>query len=168
MELPLFEQVAELIRALIPEDPRTGGSGSRGRSSKDQPESERELRVRAHRRGVKVWFSTAKPPKEHYEAQLMSRPDVDGRQGMALEIGFHLENRDAADNEQALALLVGSEKSWRKILGSEAQAGEFFGGGNWRRISEAWIEPDLEDPELSFEIASRLVDYLVALEPVRT
>ncbi len=102
VELGVFDQTSEVIRARAPD--HLG-----------------ELRVRAHRRGVKIWFETDVPNKEHYEAQLLSRHYVDGVDGMALEIG-----------------------------------------------SEAWIEPDLDDPELAFEIAARLVDYLLVIEPARS
>ena len=39
MELPLFDQVADVVRALTPED--LG-----------------QLKLRTHRRGIKVWFNT--------------------------------------------------------------------------------------------------------------
>lgn len=148
MELGLFEEVADVVRALMPDelgDPR----------------------LRAHRRGIKVWFGPAKAPREHYEAQQLPRRHVDGRDGLALEIGFHAEHPDAAANDDILDRLVAAEKRWRSVLGAEAEMGEFFGAANWRRISEAWIEPDLDDPELAFEVASRLVDYVNALEPIR-
>ena len=148
MELGLFDEVAEAVRALAPDE--LG-----------------ELRLRAHRRGVKVWFGTPKPTREHYEAQQLPRHYVDGRNGMAIEIGFHAEHPDATANDSVLEVLVAAEKRWRRGLGREAEIGEFYGAANWRRISEAWIEPDLDDPELAFEVASRLVDYLNALEPVR-
>ena len=38
---------------------------------------------------------------------------------------------------------------------------------DWRRLSELWADPDLSDPAMGFEIAGRLTDYLVALEPCR-
>ncbi len=148
MDLPLFDQVADVVRALTPEE--LG-----------------ELKLRTHRRGIKVWFNTEKAPREHYEAQLLARRHVDGKDGMALEIGFHAENPDANANATILADIVKSEKKWRKILGDNAESGEFYGAANWTRVSEAWLEPDLEDPELSFEVASRLVDYLEAIEPAR-
>lgn len=148
MELPLFEQVADAIRSLTPEE--LG-----------------ELRWRSHRRGIKVWFDTETAPREHYEAQVVARRHIDGRDGMALEIGFHAEHQDLERNIEAVAAIEASEKTWRKILGREAEIGPFFGADNWRRISEAWFEPDLDDPELPVEVASRLVDYLEAIEAAR-
>lgn len=148
MELPLFEQVADLIRALTPEE--LG-----------------ELHVRAHRRGVKVWFDQATVPKEHYEAQMLARRHIDGRDGMAIEVGFHSEHPKKPDNEAALARVLAHEANWRDTLGVEAVAGVFFGADNWTRVSETWIEPDLDDPELAFELASRTVDYLTSIEPAR-
>jgi len=146
VELSLFEQVDDLIHALCPE--HLG-----------------DLHSRAHRRGVKVWFDAEKSPREHYEAQVLARRHVDGVEGMALEIGFHAEHPKPADNEAALQGALDNETSWRTKLGSEAEAGPFFDAPDWRRISEAWIEPDLDDPELAFEVASRVVDYLSALQP---
>lgn len=148
MDVPLFDQVGDLVRAMAPED-----LGA--------------LKLRSHRRGLKVWFDTDKPPREHYEAQVLARRYVDGRDGLALEVGFHAENRDEVENQQAIDTLMTSEKKWRKELGAEAEVAPFYGADQWRRISEAWIEPDLEDPELAFELASRMVDYLIALEPQR-
>ena len=86
---------------------------------------------------------------------------------MALEIGWHAEYRDPAENEAALDALLGKEKQWRKRLGAEAEAAPFYGADEWRRVSEAWIEPDLDDEELAFEIAGRLTDYMTSLEPHR-
>lgn len=148
MEQSLFEQVGEAVRSMVPD-----GLG--------------EYRSRSHRRGVKVWFDTEKPGREHFEAQLLSRRHVDGTEGMALEVGFHAEHRDPALNEQVIERLESRSKTWRKQLGKEAEVGEFFGADQWRRVSEAWIEPDLEDPELVIEVAARLVDYLAAIEPAR-
>lgn len=148
MELSLFEEVGDLVLAMTPEE-----LGS--------------VRFRAHRRGIKVWFDTEKAPREHYEAQQLPRRHVDGRDGMAIEVGFHTEHPDEAKNDEVLERMTASEKRWRKVLGPEAEIGEFYGSTSWRRISEAWIEPDLDDPELSFELASRLVDYLTAIEPAR-
>ncbi len=47
-------------------------------------------------------------------------------------------------------------------------AGECLGrADHWRRISETWPDPDLDDPELGTELAMRLLDYIEALEPAR-
>lgn len=126
-----------------------------------------DVRVRAHRRGVKVWFDTEAPTKEHYEAQMLSRRYVDDRDGMAVEIGFHSEHKEPAKNVTVIDRITSTEKKWRKELGKEPQVDIFFGADNWRRVSEAWIEPDLDDPEITFEIASRLVDYVSVIEPAR-
>jgi hypothetical protein len=87
---------------------------------------------------------------------------------VALEVGFHAENPDRVLNERALADLLGGEKTWRKVLGSAAVAGEFIDDRHgWRRLSEAWPDPDLGDPDLPLELATRLTDYITALEPLR-
>ena len=132
------------------------------------PEEIGAVRVRAHRRGVKVWFDTDAATKEHYEAQLLSRKYVDGRNGMAVEIGFHSEHKEQAKNIEVIERVMTTEKKWRRELGKEPEVDVFYGADNWRRISEAWLEPDLDDPEITFEIASRLVDYVSAIEPART
>lgn len=149
MELGVFDEVSELVRALSPDDLGP-------------------VHVRAHRRGVKVWFGPAAPPKEHYEAQLLSRRYVDETDGMAIEIGFHAEHGDLAANLAAIDRVSKYEDEWRKVLGDEPEIAAFFGADNWRRVSEAWIEPDLDDPELAFEVASRLVDYLSVIERARS
>jgi len=148
VELPLFEQVADLVRALIPDE--LG-----------------DLRWRAHRRGIKVWFDTDQAPKEHYEAQHLPRRHVDGQEGLAIEVGFHAEHPNQDTNVAAIDQIARSEKAWRKVLGPQPECGVFYGSETWRRVSEAWIEPDLDDPELAFEIAGRLVDYLTMIEPAR-
>lgn len=145
MDLSVFDEVAELVLAMAPGD----------------------VHVRAHRRGVKVWFDSKEVPREHYEAQLLSRRYVDGSEGMALEIGFHAEYKTELENVEVIDRLLASEMVWRAEIGDEAIVDVFFGADNWRRVSEAWIEPDLDDPEITFEVASRLVDYVTVLEPAR-
>jgi hypothetical protein len=147
MELPLFDQVDDLVRALTPAE--LG-----------------ELRSRTHRRGMKAWFGDDKPNRSHYEAQVLARRHVDGVDGMALEIGFHAEHGDVATNVAILVGLESRQNTWREILGDPAEAGIFYDAPDWRRVSEAWIEPDLDDPDLAFEVASRLVDYLMAIQPL--
>ena len=113
-----------------------------------------------HRRGLKVWYGDAK--KEHYEAQLIRTDD-----GAALEIGFHAEHPKVEENQAVVDRLVASERSWRRALGAEPEVGVFLGADRWRRISEVWDVPDPDDPESTVEIAARLADYALAMEPVR-
>lgn len=147
MDIPLFEQVADLVQAMTP-DALTG------------------VKTRAHRRGIKVWFGQEKAGREHYEAQILARTHVDGQPGSALEIGFHSEHRDPEVNQQVVAYLDDRAADWRPALGPEAELGVFYGADNWRRASEAWLDVDIDDPDLAFEIGTRLVDYVSALEPV--
>lgn len=151
MEVPLFELVGHAVRVAL--EPADG----------DAP-----VRIRAHRRGLKVWFGDQRPARQHYEAQLIPRRYVDGEHGTALEIGFHAEENDGDANTAALDALKGHERRWRKVLGEEAEAGPFLGRDGWTRISEVWIEPDLEEPDLVPEITDRLVRYIEALEPIRS
>jgi hypothetical protein len=147
----LFEDVSDALRGLSPADPD-------------------ELHCTHHRDGIKVWLGTAaKAPREHYEAQVVGPQYVPEARLLAIEVGFHSEHPQEADNEAVIAALVGSERSWRKQLGEEVLVGTFLGRAeHWRRISEVWPDPDMSDPELVFELAARLTDYLKALEPCRT
>lgn len=151
MESSLFDDVGDAVRGLLPAD--LG-----------------EPRVRAHRYGIKIWFGTEKPTREHYEAQVVGVRDVPAATTLALEVGFHSEHPKVEQNEAVIARLLGSEKAWRREVGREAEVAPFLGrADHWRRISETWLDPDLGEPGLAFEIASRLVDYIIALEPrVRT
>ena len=146
MELPLFEQVGELTRALVPAEVGT-------------------VRFRAHGRGVKVWLDSEKPPRNHFEAQLVPRRFLDGNDGAVLEVGFHAEHGDPDVNDATLATLAAVERRWRPGLGAEAEAGGFLGQQDWRRVSEVWLDPDPEDPEVAFELAARLADYITCLTP---
>jgi hypothetical protein len=149
VELLLFDEVADAVLSLVP--------GDLG-----------ELRCRAHRYGIKVWFGAATPAKEHYEAQVMGASAMDEARVLALEIGFHAEHPDEARNQALLDQLLKGERRWRQQLGNEAEAGSFLGRReDWRRISELWADPDLSDPAIGIEIATRLTDYVVALEPLR-
>jgi hypothetical protein len=148
MDLSLFEEVAEAIRGLIPPD--LG-----------------EVRCQARRYGIKVWFGADRAPREHYEAQVISPAGVEAASVLALEVGFHAEHPQAADNDKVMARLLATEPRWRKVIGKEAVAGPFLGRPDlWRRVSETWPDPDLGDTELPFEVAARLTDYVIALEPV--
>lgn len=147
--MELFEEVCEALRAVVPPELGT-------------------FRHRTHRYGTKVWFGPEAPPKEHYEAQVVGSRDVPAAQHLAVEVGFHSEHPKDAENEAVLQVLLRSESTWRKALGDEAEAGEFLGrADHWRRLSETWLDPDLEDPELGTELAMRLLDYIEAIEPLR-
>lgn len=148
MELELFDQVADALRAIAP--PELG-----------------QLRTQPRRWGIKAWFDADECPREHYEAQVIAAKHVAGAEVLAIEIGFHAEHPKPADNAEALAPLLADEAAWRAELGPDAEAGDFIGRGGWQRISETWADPDLGDPELCFEVADRLATYLTALEPVR-
>lgn len=132
------------------------------------PDELGEVRLYAHRYGIKVWFDTEKAPKEHYEAQVIGAKEVPDAKVLAIEVGFHAEHPKEDDNEAVLARLRASEKRWRKDVGKEAEVAPFLGRATkWRRVSETWPDPDLGDSELAFEIAARLTDYITALEPAR-
>jgi hypothetical protein len=149
VELSIFDEVGDALRALAP--PELG-----------------EEHHRAHRYGVKVWFGPATPPREHYEAQVVG-PDADKHATvLAIEVGFHSEYAQAADNDAVISHLLAHEKQWRRAVGKEAQVGGSIGRPDkWRRVSETWPDPDLGDGGLVIEIAMRLTDYITALEPVR-
>lgn len=151
MQQHLFEQVDQIVRSMVPDD-----FG--------------EYRSRVHRRGIKIWIGSAKPPREHYEAQFVSyrhldtdAPQPDDR--VAIEIGFHAEHPEEEKNQAVLDVIVGARTKWSKTLGAEPEAGLFLGRDSWRRLSEVWLDADPADGELAFELATRLVDYLEAVEP---
>jgi hypothetical protein len=149
MELSLFDEIGEASRAFAP--PELG-----------------EYHQRAHSYGVKVWFGPATPPKEHYEAQVVGADADKDATVLAIEVGFHSEYPKAVENDAVIAHLLANEKKWRRVVGKEAQVGEFLGRADrWRRVSETWPDPDLGDETLVIELATRLTDYITALEPVR-
>jgi hypothetical protein len=148
VELSLFEEVAEALRGMV--------DGDLG-----------VLRCRPRSYGIKVWFGPVKPPREHYEAQVISPHALDGAAVLGLEIGFHTEHPKLDDNERVLERLVAAERKWRRTLGKDVVVGPFLGRADlWRRVSETWADPDLGEPDLGMEVASRLADYIDALEPV--
>src|SRR5262245_46322893 len=143
MDPLLFGHVADAARTLVPAE--LG-----------------ELHSRSHRYGTKVWFgSPDAAPKEHYEAQVIGAKHVPGATVLGVEVGFHSEHPKVADNDAVLARLLATESRWRRRLGEEAEAGPFLGRADtWRRVSETWPDPDLDDEELVIELALRLVDYI--------
>ena len=99
------------------------------------------LHLRARRWALKAWFGPAEPVKEHYEAQLLG---------------------------DACLTRIQRAADWRAELGPEAEVGGFIGRPDqWRRVSEIWVDPDLSDDGIAWEIAARLTDYIVAIEPHR-
>lgn len=165
MELHLFEHAGELVRAMAAERPGgepTGGSGRRSAGGA-------AVRFRSHRRGVKVWFGPEKPTRFHYEAQvlparLLDDPPAEGL--AAIEVGFHAEHGDNRRNQAVADHLDRHRNTWVATLGEEAELGPFLGNGNWARLSEVWPGEDLDDPDLAFELAGRLVDYVETVEPL--
>lgn len=149
VESQLFEEVGDALRGMLPPD--LG-----------------ELRLRVRRYGIKVWFGPTDPPREHYEAQVISPDAVKDAKVVALEIGFHAEHSAANDNTKVIAALLEREGEWRPVVGDAAVVGPFLGRAtSWRRVSETWPDPDLGDPELAIELAAQLADYITALEPAR-
>jgi hypothetical protein len=149
VELSVFEAVGALLPGML-------------------PDSVGEVHHYAHKYGIKVWFDAEKATREHYEAQVVGAKDVPAAKVLAIEVGFHSEHAKEAENEAVLTKLLASEKRWRKDIGKEAEATVFLGRAeHWRRVSETWPDPDLGDPELAFELAARLTDYISAIEPVR-
>ena len=148
LRLHLFEQVADGLHALV-------------------PPALAPWHQRNHRYGIKVWRGEGpEAPREHFEAQVIGAKHVPGAAVLGLELGFHAEHPDPARNEAALERLVAAERKWRRELGTEPVAGPFLGTDRgWTRLSETWPDPDLDDPDLPFELAARLVDYLTALGP---
>lgn len=148
-QLSLFDGVADALRAMVPAE-----FG--------------ELRCPARRYGIKVWFGGEKPERAHYEAQVIAPRFAPDATVLALEVGFHAEYPRKADNDAALDSLLAAERKWRRKLGPEAEGGAFLGHAeSWRRLSETWPDPDLGSPDLAFEVAARLTDYITALEPLR-
>jgi hypothetical protein len=149
VEQHVFDEVAQALRGLLPDDLGV-------------------LQTKAHRYGIKVWFGPVKATREHYEAQVIGAKHVPEATVLAIEVGFHAENADPKRNEDAVAELVGQEKRWRRALGPEPVAAPFIADRHgWQRLSETWPDPDLGDPDLAFELAARLTDYITTLEPLR-
>lgn len=149
LQLHLFEQVADGLHSLVPDEIGP-------------------WRQRNHRYGIKVWLGTAsKPERLHLEAQVVGAKLVPEASVLAIEVGFHAEHPDPEVNRAALARLVAHERRWRRVLGTEPVAGPFLGRPrDWTRLSESWPDPDLGDPDLPLELATRLCDYLVTLGPL--
>jgi hypothetical protein len=129
------------------------------------PEELADFHHRVGWNGVKVWYGS--DHREHYECQYLARPD--GKPGAALEIGFHAEHPDHRRNDATLATLRADERSWRRALGKQAEAGAFLGGraDTWTRVSEVWLGDEVLRPDAAVEAADRLATYIEVLEPRR-
>ena len=114
----------------------------------------------SHARGVKIWFADA--TREHYEAQLIHDESM-----TKLEIGFHAEHSNGAQNDAILNHLLTLEPTWRAELGNEPETGAFIGRKGWTRISECWDPPAATSLDEAIEVAARLADYVNSLEPLR-
>jgi hypothetical protein len=113
---------------------------------------------------IKVWYDD---PPVHFEVQRLSGtwsplPDP------CLEIGLHLEFREAASNERILSRIVSARERWGRTLGA-AEAGAAFGpmASAWRRLSEVVELPAL-DEDFAGEVAERFASYIKALYPLIT
>ena len=139
MARAFFDQVSDALVGFLPPDLRRFGSVVGSRN-------------------VKVWYG--KDPHEHYEVQSLS--------ARRLEIGFHAEHPVAGRNDEVLAALTKRERTWRRALGTAAEAGPFLGRQRpWRRLSEVWDGPGLDTDEAAVEAAERLARYVRALERIR-
>jgi hypothetical protein len=147
MEDALFNEAADVLRSLLPGE--LDGA-----------------RMRARRYGIKVWFGSGDPAKEHYEAQVIGARYVPEATVLALEIGFHSEHANTAENKQTLESLLREERRWRKTLGADPVGGPFLGRESWCRLSETWVDPDLSNPDLAVEVGTRLYEYIAAFEPL--
>lgn len=151
MSRAFFESVDDALRSFVPARFRDYRSVKTGHN-------------------LKVWFGE---PREHYEVQFVSRSIVSPRTRGGrplLEVGFHAEHPTPDRNDQTLAALERAAKRWRKQLGESPDTGRFLGrqGSVWRRVSEVWDDNDFASPEVAIEAASRLANYIAALEPILT
>lgn len=113
-----------------------------------------------HRTTANLKVSSEPGARQHFELQLMR-----GTAGMAVEIGWHAEHKDAARNDEALAVLVAGERRWRKSL-PDAVCGPFARGPKaWRRVSEVWDGMTF-DEGVAVEAAEQLVRYVDVLQPL--
>ena len=139
MSRAFFEQLSDALAGFLPPGLRAYGSAIGSRN-------------------VKVWYGPES--HEHYEVQSLS--------SRRLEIGFHAEHPVETRNEEVMTALRARERTWRRALGKDAQAGPFLGRQRgWRRISEVWDGPGLDTDEAAVEAAERLARYIRTLEKIR-
>ena len=110
---------------------------------------------------IKIWYGD---PSVHFEVQMLSGTWAPQRKP-CLEIGLHLESKDAGRNEQILTRLVGERAIWGTGL-EAAEPGKAFGpmAARWRRVSEVVDLPAL-DEDFADEVAERFSSYIKTLRP---
>lgn len=111
---------------------------------------------------IKVWY---RDPAVHFEVQRLSGTWAP-TPSPCLEIGLHLESKDAERNARLLEKLLAKRQSWGRELES-AEPGEAFGpmGREWRRISEV-TELEGLDEDFAGEVAERFAGYIRNLYPL--
>ena len=111
---------------------------------------------------IKVWYDD---PSVHFEVQRLSGTWSPSPE-KCLEIGLHLECREAARNDRILSRIVQAREHWGPSL-NEAEAGAAFGpmASTWRRISEVVPLPAL-DEDFAGEVAERFACYIKTLYPL--
>jgi hypothetical protein len=113
---------------------------------------------------IKIWYGD---PAVHFEAQTLS-----GRwspsPGTCVEVGLHMEAKEAQRNQSILDGLVSSRDKWEAQLPA-AEHGSAFGpfASAWRRLSEVF-EVDALDEASADEVAERFSAYIVTLAPLLT
>lgn len=101
----------------------------------------------------KVWYGAEK--RIHFEVQFLRN----GR----LEIGLHFE-ADAETNERGAEALMRRKDAVRAALGEDVRFGEH--GRGWRSVAETWSGGNMRGEEAATEAASRLAEYVIALNPM--
>lgn len=111
---------------------------------------------------IKIWYSD---PAVHFEVQMLSGTWAPGHKP-CLEIGLHLESKDAERNDRILSRLLGEKATWGPDL-EAAETGRAIGpmASRWRRLSEVIDYPDL-DEDFAGEVAERFSSYIKVLHPL--
>ncbi len=143
MTRAFFDQIDDEVRGMVGPSLRNFNSEKSGRL-------------------IKVWYSD---PAVHFEVQVLTgswaphpRP--------CLEIGLHLESKDAEINDRVLNRLVRARETWGPGL-EAAESGHAIGpmSARWRRLSEVVDLPGL-DEDVADEVAERFASYIKLLQPL--
>lgn len=108
---------------------------------------------------IKIWYSD---PAVHFEVQVLTGTWAPQRKP-CLEIGLHLESKDAQHNDRILGRLLDARESWGEGL-KAAETGKAIGpmSARWRRVSEIVELPGL-DEDFAGEVAERFSAYIKSL-----